>query len=445
VKTKHLFPLVAGAIGWFGASPAFAQDNSPPSPQKNGQAQAAPAAPTPPATQPPAEPPGPQMVHIAQGYPPWQRGPFLGAMRLALHGGAETDVGYAKYSYDTPTFTPEDFYDFRGRFVLGAQLQHDFAQDYFFAGVAQFVVWIREQFGIYQGNADDIFAQVGKRDVWDFMVGRFMTWRVYRKGLGYDLYTLEDAGCLVRPTLEGGAFCPHTYEVNTIFLRGTPGRAAFHLYPTSWSALELVGEYGKDGTSNSLGTRGALNVTYGPISVSAAAEARGIRPAIDNSPLGPDGITRIPCEKCGVTNRSGYGGGLVFKLKPIELGANAARAKQTVYSQTNGEPDKNGAVKTTSLGGYLELDVGSLVINRGLIIGGGYNRTETNSETDEFMRHNQLAGYIAFPLGFNDAMVKLVLSQSTNRWEEPQSGVDNTFLLRNSKMVAGRVRLSFRF
>jgi len=385
------------------------------------------------------------MVAPPQGYPPWQKRPFFAPLQLELHGGLENDIGYAKYSYDTPTFTPEDFYDFRGRFVMGADLHHAFAGDHFFHARAQFVVWIREQFGIYQGNVDDVVAQVGKSGLWDFMVGRFMTWRVYRKGLGFDLYTLEDTGALRRPTLEGAAFGPHVYEVNDIFLRGTPGRAAFHLYPTSWSAIEIVGEYGKDGTSNSLGGRGAFNITYGPISVSAAAEARGIRPAVDNSPVGPDGVTKISCPKCGVTNRSGFGGGIVFALKPVELGANAARAKQTVYSQTTGEPDKNGAVTTTSIGGYLEFDVGSLIMNRGLILGGGWNRTEGLSEIDEFNRHTQQAGYIAFPLGFNDAMIKVVLSQAQLRWEEPQSGVDNTVLLRNSKMIAGRVRLSFRF
>ncbi len=385
------------------------------------------------------------MVYGTQGSPPWQRGGFPAPARFQLHGGLETDVGYAKYTYDTITFTPEDFYDFRGRFVLEPSLRYDFAKDYFFYVRAQFVVWIREQFNLYQGNVDDVVAQVGKSDVWDFMVGRFMTWRVYRKGLGFDLYTLEDTGALRKPTLEGANFGPHVYEVDNIFYRGTPGRAALHLYPSSWSGLEVVGEYGKDGTSNSLGGRGAANITFGPVSVSGAAEYRTLRPAVDNSPVGPDGVTKISCPKCGVTNRSGFGGGIVFKLRPLELGADAAIGRQRVYSQTNGELDKTGAIKTTSFGGYLELDVGSLVADRPFIIGAGLNRTESLAETDEFQRHVQEAGYIAYPLGFNDAMIKVVVTQANLLWEEPQSAESSTLTLHKSKMVAGRVRLQFRF
>jgi hypothetical protein len=383
-----------------------------------------------------------EVLKAAPGVPVWQMGAFPSLARLEWHGSMETDVGFARYTFDTPSENPSSFYDFRGRFVLGPAFRYDFAGDYFFRTTGQFVAWLREQIGLYQINVDDVFAQVGKKDLWDFTVGRFMTWRVYRKGLGYDLYTLEDTGALLLGNIEGGNFGPHIYEVDHIFMRRTPGRAAFHLYPTSWSGIELAGEYGKEGTSNTAGGRAAANVTYDFLSLSAGAEYRFLRPAQETSSLGADGMTKVECRRCGVTERWGVGGGAVATYRPIEAGFNAAIAKQNVYSQKDGEPDKNGFGQTISFGGYLELDVGTLVMGRRLILGAGAHRTEFLSEVEEFKRHVQGAAYIAYPLGFNNAMVKLVLSQSDVEWQEPSGDL---FILRNSQMMAGRVRISFNF
>jgi hypothetical protein len=81
-------------------------------------------------------------------------------------------------------------------------------------------------------------------------------------------------------------------------------------------------------------------------------------------------------------------------------------------------------------------------MGRRLILGAGVHRTEVLTEVEEFKRHVQQAAYIAYPLGFNNAMVKLVLSQSDLLWEEPSGDI---YILRNSKMIAGRVRVSFNF
>jgi len=204
----------------------------------------------------------------------------------------------------------------------------------------------------------------------------------------------------------------------------------------------VAGEYGKEGTANTAGGRAAANVTYEFLSLSAGAEYRFLKPAQEAASLAADGITKIECRRCGVTERWGFGGGAVLHYKPIEAGFNVATSNQLVFSQKDGTPDKNGNAKTTSFGGYLEIDVGSPLFGRGLIIGGGAHRTELLTEVEEFKRHVQGAAYIAYPLGFNNAMVKLVLSQSDVLWEEPSGDV---FILRNSKMIAGRVRVSFYF
>jgi hypothetical protein len=123
-------------------------------------------------------------------------------------------------------YVPETVYDSRGRFVLGPMFTRDLGNDYFLRVTGQVVAWVREDLAnYYQINADDVYVQVGQQGLWDFMAGRFLTWRVFRKGLGFDLYTLEDTGARTGPNFtDTSQWFPHAYEVNTIFMRdpGTP-------------------------------------------------------------------------------------------------------------------------------------------------------------------------------------------------------------------------------
>jgi hypothetical protein len=359
--------------------------------------------------------------------------PARSAMQFEVHGNSETDVGYAKYTFSDPNYNNEEFFDFRGRFVLGADVDHGFADNYFFHGRGQYVLWLREQPLQYQVNADDVYIQVGERGIWDFLIGRFMTWRVYRKGLGYDLYTLEDTGALaVNSSLNvtASSYGPHLYEVDEIYLRSTQGRAGLHLYPSSWSGLELVGQYGRNGTANSIGARAAGKVEYGPVSIAVGAEAKHAQPAIENP----------ACDMCGVVNTGGFGGGLVLDLHIVELGANAAIEHSSLYGLTDGTFDKSSSGKRTSFGGYLELDPGSLLINRSLIIGAGLNQTETLVEAGDEQKHVQSAAYVAFPLGFNDGVVKFVLSKA-DLTISPRNNVEE----RISHMYAARLRVAVYF
>jgi len=397
-----------------------------------------------------ARPSTKELMKQRPGLAPWQRetGWFHPSTSLSLEGGIETDVGYAKYTHDAITYHKEDFYDFRGRFVLGPVARYDFGGgNYFVRATGQLVGWIREQYSIYQVNVDDVYGQVGQYGLWDFQVGRFMTWRVYRKGLGYDLYTLEDTGALVTESVESGQFHVHTYEVSHIFYREQPGRAAFHLYPTEWSGVELSGVYGKDGTANTLGGRAAANAHFGLVSLSAAGEYRYSRPAIAPGAYDANNVF-VECDMCGFVKRFGFGGGAVFTYKPVELGLNAAQGHHQGFSTKEGTPDKANRDKTTSLGGYLELDVGSLAFHKSLIMGGGVNRTELLAEDGTYDRHVQSAAYVGYPLGFNNAMVKLVLSKADGHIETP-AGVAATgtplFNAHNNTMLAARVRLKLDF
>jgi hypothetical protein len=392
-----------------------------------------------------------ELMKQRPGLAPWDRetGWFHESYNgLSFSGGLETDIGYAKYTHDATTFNPEDFYDFRGRFVLGPILRYEFPNSsFFFRATGQFVGWLREQYGIYQVNVDDVYGQVGQYGVWDLQAGRFMTWRVYRKGLGYDLYTLEDTGALKNQAVESGEFYAHTYEVNYIFYREQPGRLAFHLYPTDWSGLELMGVYGKDGTSNTAGGRAAGNAHFGIVSLSAAAEYRYSRPAIYAGTYDANNVFQS-CDKCGLVKHYGFGGGAVVTFKPIELGFNAAQGYYQSWALKDGTPDKASSGVIKSFGGYLEVDVGSLAFHRGLILGAGYNKTSPLNDDGGLENHTQSVAYVAFPLGFNNAMIKLVLSKSDGHQETPAGVAADghpLFVAHNDTMTSARFRLSFNF
>ncbi len=385
---------------------------------------------------------GPRPMQAPPSWAPWSATRFLGTMRLDFHGSLETDVGYAQFTHDDPTKHPEEIYDFRGRFVLGPQLTQNLGSGYFFRGTAQFVAWMAEQPSVYQINVDDAYAQVGKKGIWDFAVGRFMTWRVYRKGLGYDLYTLEDTGAS-QGGFTSNQFYVHTYEVSDIFFRDLPephlGRAALHLYPTPWSGIELVGQYGNLSTINHAGGRAALGVDFGVISVAGAAEYQRVSPTQQQGTNDPGTGAWNVCDRCGIQERRGGGGGAVFKLHGVEVGVNGAFQRIEVWSYSGGTFDISASSKTQSYGGYLELDVGKWAVHRSFILGGGVNRTELLMDDTSWQGHTQWASYLAYPLGFNNAMVKLVLSEADGSLRT--STGDRQY----DHMYAARVRVRFDF
>jgi hypothetical protein len=362
------------------------------------------------------------------------------------HGGAEIDIGQAKYTFDSPTYSPEKFYDFRGRFVMGPTLTHEFGGHYFIRARGEAVAWLRDAAGsLYQVNVDDVFGQVGDKGLWDLKAGRFFSWRVYHKGLGVDLYTLEDAGAISENDTDNPqAYGPHTYEVNAIYYRERPGKIAFHLYPTNFLGIETVAVYGRESQYNNLGGRAAAIVHFPFLRVSGAAEYRSGFPAIQA--LGsPDPATgaRVECTHCGVTNVYGFGGGAEVTIKPVEIGLNAAQEHTKSYTVKDGTDDPKASNKITSIGGYGELDVGSLAFDRSLIAGAGWNRTEVLAESTDFTQHIQMQAYVYFPLGFNDAAIKLVGSRA--QLQRLVSQGDGTFHELNSVMNSIRFRFSMGF
>ncbi len=373
---------------------------------------------------------------------------------LEWHGGLEADGGYASYTFERNQARPQSFYDTRGRFVVGPTVQYDFGEnkEWFVRARGELVAWMRE-YGAYQINADDVYGQFGLKGKWDFKIGRFRTWRVYHKGYGFDLYTLEDQGaCRISTAVTGScsletggtAFGPHTYEVSHLYDREPAGRAALHVYPTSWSGIELATGVGNNGANNTLAGRGAAMVHFDFLRVSAAAEYRSSKPAQEKAFTDPNTSQLVDCPNCGVSRAYGVGGSLEVTVKPVAVALNAAQSHETQYTATNGTLDQDATNKRTSLGGYAELDAGSLIVDRSLIVGFGLNRTEVVDDIKNFEQHYQSAAYLLYPLGFNAASVKLVFSQATLDIQSAKgAGVAETLPL--STMRAVRLRLTYPF
>jgi hypothetical protein len=371
-------------------------------------------------------------------------GLYRSKMKLGWDGSAEIDVGYARYGYSLSSAKAERFYDFRGRFVMGPVLEYDFDENHFFRLTGQAVAWVREKKDEYQVNADDVYVQVGRRKKWDIKLGRFESWVVYRKGLGYDPYTLEDTGALKEGPFNTGQFGVDIYEVNRIYWREMAGKLAVHVYPLEVLGFELLGLYGTETqTTNSIGGRFAADLNLKFLRIGAGAEYRKDEPTeeIKKQENGVD----VLCDKCSDRTLIGFGGGAVGKLGPVELGVNVGKADVEEYKTDGTALEPPATYNVTSFGGYLELDPGKLLFQRSLIVGVGVNRTEKLYENEDFERHDQNAAYLAFPLGFNDAMIKLVVSKADLLFEDGDPLLHVVVASKTSDMVSGRLRVRFSF
>ena len=152
----------------------------------------------------------------------------------------------------------------------------------------------------------------------------------------------------------------------------------------------------------------------------------------------------VDCPSCGVSQSYGFGGSLEVTIKPIEAGLSAAQSHETTYTATNGTLDNDASATRTSLGGYAEFDLGYLAFQRSLLLGFGLNRTEVVDKVDNFEQHYQGAAYVVFPLGFNAASLKLVVSQATLDVESVNPDGTATLLPRSTTRAA-RLRLTYPF
>jgi hypothetical protein len=374
---------------------------------------------------------------------------------LEWHGNAQVDVAFVEYRFTDPGVPYEQLYDLRGRFVVGPTLWHAWVDGWFVRARAEFVAWLREINDSYQINVDDAFAQAGKVGLWDVKVGRFFSWRVYHRGPGFDLFTTEDLGACVQGNCarqDPADFAPRMYDVSTIYFRDTPGRAAFHYYPTRWSGIEALVQYGSAsvasmGTTtmnNSLGGRLAGMLSFPLLRASAALELRQMQPTADLGQPAEGGGT-LPCPACGSSSDAGFGGGVEFTPRALglELAVNAGYSHHTAYQSQASRIDSASSGEILTVGGYGQFDLGKYVLRQNLVLGAGYNYTQTARENRDYGEQGQLAAYLLWPLDFfQGAAIKFVYTNAHFR-SESDDGVVVT--ASSSDSNAFRLRFSLNY
>jgi len=196
-----------------------------------------------------------------------------------------------------------------------------------------------------------------------------------------------------------------------------------------------------------LGGRAAAGVSFPFLAASVGAEITSERAVMLNQGQ-PDPLTgqSVPCPTCGGKNKShGYGGTAVFKLAglvrqiPLEIGGGAAERKNETWEISQGAFDSTRSGTLRTYGGFAQLDVGSMTFNKGLILGVGLQHTERRQQNGDWEKHLQNAYYIAWPLGFNNAMLKFVFSTAKGNLIYENGAVDS------NNFIAGRLRFSFSF
>jgi hypothetical protein len=377
---------------------------------------------------------------------------------LAWYGSLESDLGFARYEAEDEAQTDDSLQDHRGRFVVAPMLHLELG-DFFFEATGQLVAWVKNTEGVPLIVADDVWGKFGKQDLWDVQFGRFEAWRVYQKfplryhnlgpafhtrGIGestgaFDLFTLEDTGALQRPPVSNRAYYPDIYETSFILLREEAGSVAFHFFPLRNWAAELHGKYGEQAQQNKYGARFAIIGRPFPfLQLSAAGEWRTSRTGSPRRSADPVNVGEyIECTDCGRLDQSGFGGGGVLSLGPLELAANAAFGHETGYDTVDGTDDAEAEFEIRSFGGYAQVTIGSTTL------GGALNNTQRLDEADNFQTHLQTAGYIFQPLS-KDLSIKLVLTYATGKDDPATQRNDDIAPLENS-FLGARVRLKYFF
>jgi hypothetical protein len=381
-----------------------------------------------------------------------------GAALLAWYGSLESDVGFARYDSEDEAEPDDTLEDHRGRFVVGPMLHLELSS-FFFEATGQLVGWVKNNQGLPLIAADDVWGKFGKQDVWDIQVGRFEAWRVYQKfplrfhNLGpafhsraigestgaFDLFTLEDTGALVDPPVSNQAYYVDIYEVSHILLREEAGSIAFHYFPTENWGAELHAKYGEQAQQNKLGARLAvIGRPFPQLQLSAAYEARTSRtgsPGRSQDPADP--ARYIECTNCGRVDQSGFGGGAVLSLGPVELAASGAVGHQTGYEAVDGTKDPEASYEVQSFGGYAQVTIARTTI------GGAVNNTQLLDESDNFQTHLQTAGYIFQALA-RDLSLKLVVTYAKGKDDPANERNDGVPPPQNS-FLGARLRLKYYF
>lgn len=329
---------------------------------------------------------------------------------LRLDGMFWADTGYMEQANTQVGTFDKDVNYAQGQFVLGAAYRHDLGA-FFGEARVQFVGFENEfTRSQYEPHTQDAFVRFGHRR-WDVQVGRFLEWEPYYRGNGIERFTAEENGAL------GG---PAMYRLDyALGWKDEPGQAALHLYPADWAALEVSSVYGQENEQNTRGVRPTLALRrWGFLLVG-----------------GWEHFTRRPQSESNKVEQTatGFAGRLQYTFLGTTLGVNAARATVDA-TRIDGLVDAQESFDKTSIGAFLQWDVGSSVV------GAGYHLTTRDNEQGERDRHHQTFLSYVHRLPVRGFSVKAVLGFARAELED----VDARSEWEND-MTSFRVRAQYEF
>ena len=267
-------------------------------------------------------------------------------------------------------------------------------------------------------SVDDVWVRTGGLQQWDVTVGRFQAFDVYPLGMGLDLNTFERQGAfdpIFTNTPNGPGAVPPIYGADYLLYRPTQakvGDVALHLY-NIWRPLriELLGQFGNDGTENYLGARPAGIIDFGWLKLRGAYEYQ-YKFAEDPSATA----------KNTIKNRGGAGSVQVVFAPYVEAGLNVGYAiYDAADAHAQGGEDKGASGNRFSAGGFVDVAPLPAFLPNLLLGAGGNYATLHNLLPDQdgnFERSTNLQVFIAAQYMFyRQLFVKVVGGYAKSHFE----------------------------
>ncbi|HEX3905526.1 MAG TPA: hypothetical protein VH853_22065 [Polyangia bacterium] len=288
-------------------------------------------------------------------------------------------------------------------------------------------------------GADDVWVRTGVWQTWDVTVGRFQAFDVYPTGMGLEINTFERLGASDLPSGPNGNAAqsvPQLYAADYLLYRpGGPGNIALHLYPQRFFRVELLGQYGSTGPSNSIGGRPAVIFDMGWLKLKGALEYQ-YNFAADPSPM----------RKLTQRNRGGAGSAQFVFAPFVEAGVNfGAAVIDQADSMNGGNEDAGASGNRLSFGGFVDV-VPAPGLLPNLMLGGGgnyasFHNLSSDPTTHQYEQSTNTQYYVAAQyLFYRQLYLKVVGGYAKSHFQNI-----NTTMPYDDDMFSVRVRVMYLY
>ncbi len=337
--------------------------------------------------------------------------PAQPAWPVQLSGNFWVDTGYLNRENTQPGEPNQQTHYMTGRFVLGGTYARSVGELTAKAKV-ELLGLVNEFANASYGepHVQDVYVQVGQ-GIWDVQLGRFLGQEVYYRGQGIELYTAEEAGAKGAPKL-------YLVDFNRGHENG-PGQVAVHLRPTDTLSLEVAGVYGFDNEQNNLGVRPVVDLHLGSFQVVGGYEYRKISPTRTGN--------------LAETTQQGYGARVQYRMPIFTAGLDFSQASIDVTG-LNGDVDAGQTIDKTSLGGWVDADLGKHSL------GVGYHLTTQENVKAENNKHHQAFASYLYRLPIEGLSVKAVYGYALGQLEDADANTSY-----ENALNSFRVRVAYDF